>query len=62
MEEKPPTISELFARDPLQLTKPDRDLIIEYYRRKRQQFNLGIKDAGSSKKLDEPIDLEELGL
>jgi Holliday junction resolvase len=56
------TMSELFARDPLNLTKEDIDQIIEYYRARRTQFNLGIKDAGAAKKLDEPIDLEELGL
>jgi hypothetical protein len=57
-----PTISELFSRDPLSLTKPEIDGIIEFYRKKRAQFNLGIKDAGSSKNLGEKIDLEELGL
>jgi hypothetical protein len=57
-----PTISELFARDPLQLTANNIDDIIEYYRARRTQFNLGMKDAGAAKKLDEPINLEELGL
>lgn len=56
------TISELFARDPLQLTTEDIDQIIEYYRARRTQFNLGAKDAGAAKKLNEPIDLDELGL
>lgn len=55
-----PTISDLFARDPLSLTKVDIDLIIDYYRTKRQQSIAGVKDAGSVKRTNDPIDLNEL--
>jgi len=58
------TISELFARDPLSLTKEDLDAIIRYYRDKRAQFALnGDKTAGNPKRLKEkPATLEDLGL
>ena len=36
-------LSELFARDPLNLTTSDLDQIIERYRQARAQFNLGLK-------------------
>lgn len=44
-------LSELFSRDPLQLTKEDRKPIIERYRQARSQFNLGVKSAGATKKI-----------
>ena len=46
-------LSELFARDPLDLTKPDISLIIEEMRKRRGQFVLGNMKAGSSKPLTE---------
>lgn len=44
-------ITELFARDPLKLTKPEVREIVEIYRAKRYQFVLGDKTAGSTKKV-----------
>lgn len=44
-------IAELFAKDPLNLTKQDIDDIIARYREARQQFTLGAKSAGSTKKI-----------
>lgn len=44
-------IAELFARDPLSLSKQDIGEIVKYYREKRAQFNLGDKTAGSTKKM-----------
>jgi hypothetical protein len=44
-------IGELFARDPLELSKENIGEIIKYYREKRAQFNLGDKTAGSTKKM-----------
>lgn len=42
-------IQELFARDPLKLTKTDISEIVEKYRASRHQFNLGNKMAGKTK-------------
>lgn len=42
-------ISELFARDPLSLTKTDVVAIVERFRQARGQFNLGNAKAGSTK-------------
>lgn len=36
-------ISELFAKDPLSLTREDRTSIITYYRENRQRFITGQK-------------------
>ena len=44
-------IAELFARDPLNLSRADIDAIITYYRSARANFILGEKQAGSTKKL-----------
>lgn len=45
-------INELFKRDPLQLSRPnDIPQIVAYYREKLQQFQLGDKSAGSTKKM-----------
>lgn len=44
-------ITELFARDPLKLTKEDIVELVKVYREKRYQFNLGDKMAGSTKKI-----------
>jgi len=44
-------IARLFAEDPLKLTKEDRAAIIARYREARAQFNLGVKSAGSTKKV-----------
>ena len=46
-------IAELFARDPLELSKQDIGEIVNYYRQKRAQFNLGDKTAGNTKKMKE---------
>lgn len=42
-------IQELFARDPLELTREDLREIVEKFRQSRAQFNLGHKAAGSTK-------------
>lgn len=57
-------IAELFARDPMSLTKEDISAIVEEYRKMRGQFNLGNKMAGSTKpkteKAKAAIDLAEI--
>jgi hypothetical protein len=46
------TISELFSRDPLLLTKEEVSKeIVAYFRERRAQFNLGAQQAGSTKKI-----------
>jgi hypothetical protein len=49
-------INELFKRDPLKLSR-EKDIpeIVAYYREKLQQFNLGDKNAGATKKKGEKI-------
>lgn len=47
-------IAAIFAKDPLELTNPDIEDIIKYYREKRAQFNLGDKTAGATKKIAGP--------
>jgi hypothetical protein len=42
-------IATLFARDPLLLTRPDIDSIIDEMQKSRHAFNLGNKSAGSTK-------------
>lgn len=42
-------IQELFARDPLKLTKSDISAIVERFRQARGQFNLGNLKAGKTK-------------
>lgn len=46
-------LSELFARDPLSLSKQDLSTIVAEMRKKRAQFNLGNAKAGSMKPLTE---------
>lgn len=58
MSDNEPTIAELFARDPFQLTKLDIDRIIAHMRESRQHFKLGGKPLSEKK----PVDLKELGL
>ncbi len=63
-------VAELFRRDPLKLTNPDIDAIIEHMRKARAQFNLSAKSepaakAPKAKTAKTPlgqIDLSELGL
>lgn len=42
-------ITELFARDPLDLSKQDIVAIVAKFRESRHAFNLGNKRAGSTK-------------
>lgn len=45
-------IAELFARDPLSLSKDDRRQIIQFYRERRAEFNLtgaSVKKAPKEK-------------
>jgi hypothetical protein len=44
-------IAELFARDPENLTKAEIGEIIAKYREARQQFILGVKQAGNAKRV-----------
>ena len=54
------TLTELFARDPRDLSTQDLDAIIGRYREARQQFNLGDKTAGNPKKTKEkPVALSQ---
>lgn len=57
-------ISDLFALDPLKLTRENIEAIIAHYRQARANFNLGAKQAGSAKALGKKPDLkvEDLGL
>jgi hypothetical protein len=52
-------ISELFGRDPLDLTRTDIDRIVEKYRGSRELFAAGIKPARATKakKADIALDL-----
>lgn len=42
-------LAELFARDPLQLTRDDITVLVQELRDRRKQFNLGAAKAGSMK-------------
>lgn len=42
-------ITELFARDPLDLSKQDIAAIVTKFRESRHAFNLGNRKAGSTK-------------
>jgi len=42
-------IQELFARDPLQLTRPDIEQIVAEMRKSRHAFNMGNIKAGNTK-------------
>lgn len=42
-------LTELFARDPLQLTQEDISTIVAEMRKSRQAFNLGNVKAGNTK-------------
>jgi len=44
-------ITELFARDPLSLSKQDIGVIVAKFRESRKAFNLGNVRAGSTKPL-----------
>jgi hypothetical protein len=60
-------ISELFARDPEQLTDRDLDQIVAHLQTLRSQFMLGAKSAGNMKpkKATEKItslNIDDLGL
>lgn len=43
------SIQDLFARDPLSLTRPDIEAIIAEMRKSRHAFNAGNMKAGSTK-------------
>lgn len=43
-------INELFRKDPLSCGKEDIRAIVEVFRQKRVQFNLGAKQAGNINK------------
>lgn len=52
-------IAELYAKNPFDIDEKDLDEIIEYYRRRRAEFQL----TGKAPKTElEPVDLKKLGL
>lgn len=55
-------IAELFARDPLSLTRADITAIIEEMRKSRHAFNAGNAKAGSTKpKTEQQKQILDLG-
>lgn len=46
-------LSQLFARNPLDLTKSDITALVEAFRKSRHQFSLGNATAGRTKPLSE---------
>lgn len=48
MSEAVRDIQEIFATDPLNLTKSDISAVVEYFRKSRGQFNLGDMKAGAT--------------
>ena len=44
-------LNDLFNKDPLSLTKDDMTAIKRAYREAHNQFNLGVKQAGATKKI-----------
>lgn len=48
MSETARDIQEIFATDPLNLTKNDISTVVEYFRKSRGQFNLGNMKAGAT--------------
>ena len=67
------SLSEIFARDPLDLTKDDIQLIVQKLRDSRHRFNAGDKSAGTmappktatgraAKELGDQLSLKDLGL
>lgn len=50
----PPTISELFDRDPLELSDRDLRQIVDHLRENRSKFIAGEIQAGSAKKAKAP--------
>jgi hypothetical protein len=61
-------IAELFARDPLKLTREDRTKIIAHFRENREKYIAGVKapKAVAEKKTKAPVQgklsLDDLGL
>ena len=54
-------INELFSRDPMKLTREtDIPEIIKYYKEKSQQFQLGDKQAGATKKMKKEVNLDDI--
>ena len=67
------SLSEIFARDPLDLTKDDIQLVVQKLRDSRHRFNAGDKSAGTmtppktatgraAKALGDQLSLKDLGL
>jgi hypothetical protein len=54
-------LQELFSRDPLEYSEKDIDQIIEEFRARRKQFNLGNAKAGSAKLTAKQKEAAELG-
>lgn len=54
-------LQDLFSRDPLEYSEKDIDQIIEEFRARRKQFNLGNVKAGSAKLTAKQKESAELG-
>lgn len=61
MDEENLSISELFARDPLELTKPDLDRIVAKYRSARELFAAGVKPVREKKAKKSDLALDLIG-
>lgn len=59
-DEAPTDISELFSRNPLDLTKDDISLMVAKLRESRKQFNAGNATAGKVKKTPKQKAIDEL--
>lgn len=56
------TLQEIFATDPLSLTRPDREVIIAKFREDRANFMLGLKTPKEKKSPPAKISLSDLGI
>lgn len=65
-EAKPSSLSEIFSRDPLELTRQDRDQVVKELRRARENFEKEDAQPKPSKKSKletvEKVNLGDLGL
>ncbi len=53
-------ITDIFARDPLDLTDENIMSVIEYFRERRHMFNAGNLKAGTTKKMKVSKEAEEI--
>lgn len=67
MEDEETTLSQIFATDPLELTKPDLQKVVAFFREQRKRFNMTGKAAAPKKEKKSggavtQLTLGELGL